>query len=141
MWKVFNPSLKVLLMLTFFLRSQKESDSSLVCFVLQVHWKKPIQYFLLKVSIKKATYCQLFSSFCRSHQMFDVFIEFIAWFYWLSWWVLPIICNSKHFSFFVLYFNVSNKISSTSPWVLSFQFSKPPYVYSNSFFNRYSRVD
>ena len=40
--------------------------------------------------------------------------------------VLPIICSSKHFSFFVFYFNVSNKISSTPPRLLNFQFSNPP---------------
>ena len=29
--------------------------------------------------------------------------------------------NSKHFSFFVFYFNISNKISSTPPRLLNFQ--------------------
>ena len=34
--------------------------------------------------------------------------------------------NSKHFSFFVCYFNLSNKISSTPAWLLNFQqFSNP----------------
>ena len=28
--------------------------------------------------------------------------------------------NSKHFSFFVFFFNVSNNISSTPPWLLNF---------------------
>ena len=52
---------------------------------------------------------QLLTSFHRSSQMFvDVFIECVAWSYWWTWCVLPIICNSKHFSFFVFYFNVSN---------------------------------
>ena len=37
--------------------------------------------------------------------------------------------NSKHFSFFVLYFNVLNKISSNPPQLLNFQkFSKPPFI-------------
>ena len=37
--------------------------------------------------------------------------------------------NSKHFSFFVFYFNVSNKISSTPPQALNFQeFSYPWFI-------------
>ena len=53
------------LMLTF-LRSRKRIDPSVACFVLQV-------------SIKKPTYCQLLTSFRRSNRMFvDVFIECFA---------------------------------------------------------------
>ena len=71
--------------------------------------------------IKKPTYCQLLTSFRRSNRMFvDVFIECVAWSYWWTWCVLLIICNSKHFSFFVFYFNVSDKISSTPLLLLSF---------------------
>ena len=41
-------------------------------------------------------------------------------------WLLKGDSNSKHFSFFVFYFNVSNKISSTPPRPLNFQeFSNP----------------
>ena len=37
--------------------------------------------------------------------------------------------NSKHFSFFVFYFNISNKISSTPPRLLNFQeFSNPSFI-------------
>ena len=37
--------------------------------------------------------------------------------------------NSEHFTFFVLYFNVLNKISSKPPRLLNFQkFSKPPFI-------------
>ena len=37
--------------------------------------------------------------------------------------------NSKHFSFFAFYLNVSNKISSTPPRLLNFQeFSNPPFI-------------
>ena len=62
----------------------------------------------------------------QSNRVFvDVFIEYIAWSYWWTWCVLPIICNSKHFSFFVFYFNVSNKISSTRSKLLNFQFPSP----------------
>ena len=53
----------------------------------------------------------------------DVFIECVAWSYWWTWCVFPIICNSNHFNFFVFYFNLSNKISSTPPLLLNFQFS------------------
>ena len=53
----------------------------------------------------------------------DIFIECLAWSYWWTWCVLLIICNSKHFSFFVIYFNVSDRISSTLPRLLNFQFS------------------
>ena len=63
-------------------------------------------------------------SFRRSNQMcVDVFIECVVWSYWWTWFALPIISNSKHFSFFLFYFNVSNKISSTPQWLSNFQFS------------------
>ena len=38
---------------------------------------------------------------------------------------MSIICNSKQSSFFVFYFNVPNKISSTPPRLLNVQFSTP----------------
>ena len=114
-----------ILMLTF-LRSRKRSHPSVACFVFQVRAKKPTQCFVLYVCIKEPTYCQLLTSFRRSNQMFvNVFIECVAWSYWWTWCVLPIICNSKHFSFFVFYFNVSNKISSTPSRLLNFPFSNP----------------
>ena len=106
--------------------------------------KKPIKCFILKVSIKMPTYCRLLTSFRRSNRMFvDVFIECVAWSYWWTWCVLPIICNSKHFSFFVFSFNVSNKISSTPPWLLKFQFSNPlpPFIPTPTPSIRHSRVD
>ena len=85
-------------MLTF-LRSRKRSDPSVVYFAFQVHAKKPTQCFVLWVSIEKPTYCQILTSFRRSNWMFvDVFIECVAWSYWWTWCVLPIICNSKHFT-------------------------------------------
>ena len=121
-------------MLTFFAISQKEWPvCSLFCFISPCKEASTL-CFVLQVNIKNPTYSQLLTSFRRSNQMFaDVFIECVAWSYWWTWCVLPIICNSKHFSFFVFYFNVSNKISSTQPWLLNFQFSNhpPPVVYSN----------
>ena len=67
------------------------------------------------------------TSFRKSNQIFvDAFIECVAWSSWWTWCVLPIICNSKQFSFFAFYFNVSNKISSTPPRLLNFQFPKTP---------------
>ena len=83
---------------------------------------------VLYVSIKKPTYCQLLTLFCVSHRMFDAFIECVTWSYWWTLFVSPIICNSKHFSFFVFYFNVSSKISSIPPRLLNIQFSNPPFV-------------
>ena len=130
-------------MLTF-LRSRKRSHPSVACFVFQVRAKKPTQCFVLYVCIKEPTYCQLLTSFRRSNQMFvNVFIECVAWSYWWTWCVLPIICNSKHFSFFVFSFNVSNKISSTPPWLLKFQFSNPlpPFIPTPTPSIRHSRVD
>ena len=127
-------------MLTF-LRSRKRSDPSVMYFAFQVRTKKPTQCFVLWVSIEKPTYCQILTSFRRSNWMFvDVFIECVAWSYWWTWCVLLIICNSKHFSLFVFYFNASNKISSTPPQLLNFQFSNNlsrPHPASI----RHSRVD
>ena len=40
-----------------------------------------------------------------------------------EFYVLPIICSSKYFNFFVFYFDVSKNISSTPPRLLNFQFS------------------
>ena len=142
MGKVFNPILKRYTYADFFC-DLAQGHPSVVCFVLQVHAKNPTQCFTLKVSIKKPIYCQLLTSFRISNRMFvDVFIECVTWSYWWTWCVLPIICNSEHFSFFVFYFNVSNKIFSTSPRLLSFQFSTPfPSVYYNPLSIRHSRVD
>ena len=62
-----------------FLRSHKRGDWSVVCFVLQVWAKKPTKWFVLSVSIKKVTYCQLLTSFRRSNRMFvDVFVKCAA---------------------------------------------------------------
>ena len=124
------------------------SDPSVMCFVLQVCAKKPTQCFGLWVSIKKLTYWQLLTfitdQFCRSNRMFvDVYTEYVAWSYWWTWCVLPIICNSKHFSFFVFYFNLSNKISSTHTGYQIFNFTIHLLllVYSNPLSMRHSRVD
>ena len=66
----------------------------------------------------------VFISFGRSIRMFViVFIEYVDWSYWWTWCALPITCN---FSFFVFYFNKSNKISSTPTRLSNFQFSNHP---------------
>ena len=57
---------------------------------------------------------------------FYVFIECVAWNYWWTWCVLPIICNSKHFNFFVFCFNVSIKIFTTPFRLLNFQVTNSP---------------
>ena len=119
-WRKFSIRVWNDILMLISLRFRKRSGPSVVCLGLQVQAKKPTQCFVLKVSIKKPTYCQLLTSFRRSNRMFvDVFIECVAWSYWWTWCVLPIICNWKHFSFFAFYFNVSNKISSTPPLLLN----------------------
>ena len=114
----FQPKFETMLA---FWWSRKRSDLSVVCFVLQVCAKKSTQCFVLLPGIKKPTYCLLLTSFRRSNRMFvDVFIKCVAWCDWWTWCVLPTICNSKHFRFFVFYFNISNKISSTQFQLLNF---------------------
>ena len=51
---------------------------------------------------------------------------------------MPIICTSKHFSFFVFYFNVSNKISSTPTRLLNFQFRLQHWL--NNYSLKYSHI-
>ena len=123
MGKDFNPSLKRYIYADFFAISQKEWPvCSVFCFAGSC---KEVNRRI----IKKPTYCQLLTSFRRSNGMFvDVFIECVAWSYWWTGCDLPIICNSEHFSFFIFYFNVSNKISSTPPLLLKFQFSSPLFI-------------
>ena len=72
--------------------SQKERPiCSAFCFVSSCKEAK-ILYFVLWVSIKKPTYCQLLTSFRRSNIMFvNVYIECVAWFYWWTLCVLLII--------------------------------------------------
>ena len=123
-WRKFSTRVWNDILVLTFSQSRKRSDPSVMCFALQVRAKKPTQCFVLWVSIKKPTYCQLLTSFHRSNRTFvDVFIECVAWSYWWSWCVLLIICISKHFSFFVFYFNVSNKLFRLfqSPVVLGTQ--------------------
>ena len=128
-----------ILMLNF-LRSRKRNDPSVV-FCFAGSCKEANIVFCFVSCIKKPTYCQLLTSFRRSNRMFvDVFIECVAWSCWWTWCVLPIICNSKHFSFFVFYFNVSNKISSTPPLLLDFQFSNLPFILTPASI-RHSKVD
>ena len=52
----------------------------------------------------------------------------VAWSYWWTWCVLPIIWNSKHFSFLVFYYNVSNKFSSIPPRLLNYQFPHSLFI-------------
>ena len=94
------------------------SHPSLLCFILPVCTKKPIQYFFFcKLLPLIASWSQLIATYCSC---FAEVIEydFIECAGWSDWCVLPIICNSKHFNLFVFYFNVSNKISSTKPRLL-----------------------
>ena len=128
MGKVLNSSLKRYTYANFFAILQKEWP---VCSALFCKFIQRSQHSILYSSIKKPTDCQLLTSFRRSNWTFvDVFTECVAWSYWWTWCVLPIICNSKHFSFFVFSFNVSNKISSTPPWLLKFQFSILMFTFS-----------
>ena len=79
--------------------------------------------------MKKPTYCQLWTSFRRGNWMFvDVFIECVAWSCWQTWCRLPIICNLKYFSFFVFYFNVSNKIFFQPTQAIKFAHFQPPHL-------------
>ena len=63
----------------FFAISQKERPICIVfCFVSSCKETNTL-CFVLKVRIKKPTYCQLLTSFHRSNRMFvDVFIECVA---------------------------------------------------------------
>ena len=135
MGKVFNPSLKRYTYTDLFVILQKEWPiCSVFCFASS--WKEPNTVFCFVSCIKKPTYCQLLTWFHRSNWVFvNVFIECVARSYWWTWCVLQIICNSKHFSFFVFYFNVSNKISSTPFPILNFQFSNPsPRLFQPPFY-------
>ena len=123
MGNVFIPSLKRYTYADFFAISQKWWPVCRVfCFASSCKE-------VLNVSIKKPTYCQLLTLFRISHRMFDAFIECVTWSYWWTLCVSPIICNSKHFSFFLFYFNVSSKISSTPLRLLNVQFSTPPRLF------------
>ena len=127
------PTLECLIDIIDFFPNPNLKQYTYTDFFVQFHVKKPTQ------NKKTTTYYQLLTltSFCRSNQIFvDVFTECIAWLYWWTWCILLITCNSKHFSLFVFYFNASNKISSTPPQLLNFQFSNPatpslPFIWLN----------
>ena len=120
-------------MLTF-VQSCKTSDLSVVFCFASLCKKDQQSVLFCKVSIEKATYFQLLTSFRRSNEMFvDAFIECDAWSCWWTWCVLQIICNSKHFSFFVFHFNLSNKISSTQTLAIKFSIFQ---ILKNTFLHR-----
>ena len=68
----------------------------------ELWYKDQFEYAKFNGGVYFTCFKMFLSKFRRSNRMFvDVFIAWVAWSYWWTWCALPIICNSKHFTFFV----------------------------------------
>ena len=83
--------------------------------------KKPTQCFVLEVSIKKPPYCQLLTSFRRIECLLFLLNVLLDPTDELDVFCRSFAIQNTSASLYSI-FNVSNKISSTQPGLLNFQF-------------------